>query len=126
MKIISKDFCTFTGVFIVIYMGPCRKSYVLLVRKFRTSEMLDKLSPIPKLCDIKLSHILDGRYIFFSLVREPTCLPYLFNLLFDIFKSFPVFVMIEFEYWISCQLCRFRCNSGIVYVLHNFANVLPD
>ena len=95
MKIISKDFCTFTGVDIAIYMGPCRKSYILLVRKFWTSEMLDKWSPASKLSDIKLSHIPDGRHIFL-LVRESTCPPYLLNLFFDIFKAFSVFVMIEF------------------------------
>ena len=62
----SKDFCTFTGVYTAIYMGPCRRSYILLVRKFRTSEMLDKWGPTSKLSDIKLSHYPDGRYIFFT------------------------------------------------------------
>ena len=95
MKVISKGFCKFTGVYIAIYMGPCRKSYFLLVRKFRASVMLDKWSPTFKLSDIKLFHIPDGRYIF-SLAREPTCRPYLLNLFFDIFKSFSVFVMIDF------------------------------
>ena len=57
--------------------------------------MLDKWSSTSKLSNIKLSHIPDGRYIF-SLVKESTCPPYLLNLLFDIFKPFPVFVIIEF------------------------------
>ena len=69
MKIISKDFCTFSVVYIAIYMGPCRRSYILLVRKFRTSEMLEKWSPTSKLSDIKLSHIPDCRYIFFTCTR---------------------------------------------------------
>ena len=48
--------------------------------------------------------------IFFSLAREPTCPPYLLNLFFDIFKSFPLFTMIEF--W--------------VLALHSFYNVFAD
>ena len=32
----------------------------------------------------------------------------------------------NFEYWISYQLCRFRCKSATAYVLHNFSNVLAD
>ena len=54
MKIIFKDFCTFTVVYVAIYMGPCCKSYILLVRKFQNSEMLDKWSPTSKLSDVKL------------------------------------------------------------------------
>ena len=42
MKIVSKDFCTFLGVYIAIYMGLCCKSYILLVPKFRTSKLLIK------------------------------------------------------------------------------------
>ena len=57
--------------------------------------MLDKWSSTSKLSNIKLSHIPDGRYIF-SLVQESTCPQYLLNLLFDIFKPFPVFAIIEF------------------------------
>ena len=69
MKIVSKVFCTFTGIYTAIYMGPCRRSYILLVRKFRTSEMLDKWSPTSKLWDIKLFHYPDCRYIFFTCTR---------------------------------------------------------
>ena len=76
MKIFSKDFCTFTGVYVAIYMGPCRRSYILLVQKFRTSEMLDKWSPTSKVSVIKLSHYPHGQYNFW-LVREPTCPLYL-------------------------------------------------
>ena len=95
-KIVSKDFCTFTGVYIAINMGPCHRSYILIVQKFWTSKMLDKWSPTSKLSNIKLSHYLDGRHIFFTW-REPACLPYLLNLFFDIFKSFPLFIMTEFR-----------------------------
>ena len=47
------------------------------------------MKPRTKVSDIKLSHI-------FSLVRKPTYRPYLLNQFFDILKSFPVFVIIEF------------------------------
>ena len=60
MEIDSKDFCTITGVYIAIYMGPCRRSYILYFRKFRTSEMLDKWSATSKLSDTKLSHYPDS------------------------------------------------------------------
>ena len=70
MKIVSKDFYTFIGVYTAIYMGPCRRSYILLVQNFRTSEMLNRWSPTSKLSNIKLSHYPDVRYIFLF-VREP-------------------------------------------------------
>ena len=57
--------------------------------------MLYKWSPASKLSDIRLPHIPNGWYIS-SLVQEPTYSAYLLKLLFDIFKSFPVFVIIEF------------------------------
>ena len=69
MKIIPKEFCTFTGLYIAVYIGPYHKSYILLVRKFPTSEMPDKLSPTSKLSDFKLSQIPDGGYIFFTCTR---------------------------------------------------------
>ena len=47
-------------------MGPCRRSYILFVRKFWTSEMFGKWSPTSKLSDIKLSHYPDRWYIFFT------------------------------------------------------------
>ena len=36
-----KDSCVFIGVYIAIYMSPYCRSYILLVRKFRLSEMLE-------------------------------------------------------------------------------------
>ena len=69
IKIVSKDFCTFTGVYTAIYVGPCCRSYVLFARKRRISEMLGKLSPTFKLYDIKFSHYPDGRYTFFTCTR---------------------------------------------------------
>ena len=55
--------------------------------------MLEKWSTTSKLSDNKLSHTLDSQYIF-SLVREPTCPPYVLHLFFDMFKSFLIFVII--------------------------------
>ena len=115
MKIVSKDFCTFTGVYTTIYMGPCRRSYILLVRKFRTSEMLNKWSPTSKLFDIKFSHYSDGRYIFFTCTRSR--LSSILNLIFDIFKSFSLFIWLNFEYWLTCQICWFGCKTAAAYVL---------
>ena len=62
--------------------------------------MLDKWSPTSKLSDIKFSHYPDGRY-FFHLYENP---PVPHNMMvisikpgfFYIFKSFPLFIMIEF------------------------------
>ena len=47
--------------------------------------------------------------IFFSLVRELACPPYLLNLFFHIFKFFPMFAMIEFAQFL--RLC------GLVFLL---------
>ena len=69
MKIVSKDFCTFTAI------------SVYKAIKFPTIQMVD---------------------IFFSLVWQPACLPYPLNLFFDIFKSFPLFIMIEF--WVLANM----------------------
>ena len=66
MKIVSKNFCTFAGVYTAIHMSSCCRSYNLLVQKFWTSEMLDKWSPTSKLSDVKFSHYSDGRHIFFT------------------------------------------------------------
>ena len=96
---VAKDFCTFAG----IYVGPCYMSYILF-RKFRTSEMLDKWNPTSKLSGIKLCQVPDGQYIF-SLARESTCPPYLLKLCFYIFKSFPMFIMIEF--WVLNYMSTF-------------------
>ena len=82
--------------------------------------MLDEWSPTSKLSDIKLSHTVD---IFSLLVREPTCLPYLFSISSNLFPCFPCF---HFEYWITRQLCWSRCKSVAVYVSLRFSNILVD
>ena len=95
----SKDFCTFAG----IYVGPCRMSYILL----------PKISNFRNVGQVK-SHIQAARYqtvpsfrrsIYFFLARESTCPPYLLNLCFDIFKSFPMFIVIEF--WVLNNMSTF-------------------
>ena len=57
--------------------------------------MLDKWNLTSKLSNIKLSHIPNARYIFFPCTRihlpdKPI------KTVLDIFKSFSVFIMIEF------------------------------
>ena len=63
-------------------------------------------------------HSRQSIYIF--LLRVPTCLPYLFLI------SSNLFPWLNFEYWITCQLCRFRCKSATVYVLLHFSDVLAN
>ena len=114
MKIVSKDFCIFTGIYTAIYMDPCRRPYTLLV-------------PTSKLSDIKFSHYPDGRYILFTCTRTGlSAIP--IKLVFFFFSSnlFPCFLWLNFVYWLTCYLYRFRCNSATAYVLHNFSNVLAD
>ena len=92
MKIFPKDFCTFTGVYVAIYIGPC------LVRKFRTSEMFDNWSPTSKLSDMKLSHYPDGQYIVFICTRN-----HLFALSIKlVFWFFQIFsrVYYDSEFWV--------------------------
>ena len=111
MKIVFKDFCTFTGVYTAIYMGPCRRSYILLVRKFRTSEMLDKWSPTSKLSDIKSFHYPDCRYIFFTFFHKPpVCHTYQTYFLISS-NLFPRLLWLNFEYCLTCKLYHFRCKS---------------
>ena len=89
LETVERRFLYIYSIYIVIYMRPCRRSYILLIRIFRTSEMLDEWSPTSKLSDIKLSHIPDSQYIFLF-VCEPTCLPYLFLISSNLFPCFPV------------------------------------
>ena len=126
MKIASKDFCTLTAVCIAIYIGPCRRSYILLVREFQTSKMLGKWSPTSKLSGIKLSHYLDGRYIFFHLYENPPVW-FIYQICVLISSDlFPCLLWLNFEYWITCKLGWFRCKCVTDNVLHNFSNVLAD
>ena len=123
MKIVSKDFCTFTGVYIAIYMGPCRRSCIILVWKFRTSEMLEKWSPTSKLSHIKLSNYPDSRYIFSTCTRTHlSAIP--IKLVFWYLQIF--YRVYNFEYLMTCQLCWFGCKAATVYVSDNFSEVLED
>ena len=123
MKIVSKDFCTFTGVYIAIYMGPYHRSCIVLVWKFQTSEMLDKWSPTFKLSHIKLSHYPDSRYIFSTCTRT-----HLFTIRIKlVFWNLQIFsCLYNFEYWMTCQLCWFRCKAVTVYVSDHLSEVLED
>ena len=41
-------------------------------------------------------------------------------------NPFSHLLWLNFEYWITCQVCRFTCKSATVYVLYNFSIVLAD
>ena len=60
MKIVSEDFCIFTGVSTAIYIGPCRRSYILLVRKISNFQNTGQVK----------SNIQAVRYQFFPLSRR--------------------------------------------------------
>ena len=64
------------------------------------------------------SHIQADQYqiVPHSRQSKPTYLLYLLNLFFYIFKSFSVLLWVNFEHWITCEFCRFRCKSWTVYV----------
>ena len=119
---LNEDFYTFTGVYTAIYMGSRCRSYILHVQKCQTSEMLDEWSPTSKLSDIKLSHIPDGWNIYLLHENLPVC-----HTCFWYLQIFPrVFPWLNFEYWITCHLCWFRCKLATFYVLLHFSNVFAD
>ena len=121
MKIISKYFYTFTGVYIAIYMGPCHKSYILLVRKFRISEMLDKWSLASKLSDIKLSHIPDGRYIFFTCTRTHlSAIP-----IKPVFWYFKIFSRVCYDWVLSIGYHVNFADLGVTLGLSTFCIIFP-
>ena len=116
MKIVSKDFCTFTGVYIAIYMGQCRRSCIILVGnvlKCWKNEVPHPSSPISNCPTIQTVGI------FFPLVREPTCPPYLLNLFFDIFKSFPVFIILSVGWHVNFA------DLGVRLRLSTFRIIFP-
>ena len=39
-------------------------------------------------------------------------------------KLFLFLLWLNFEYWITCHVCLFRCKSATVYFLHNFPTFL--
>ena len=102
-------------------MGRCRRSYILLVRKFRTSEMLDKWSPTSKLCNIKFFHYPDCRYIFFTCTRTHLSTipikPFLISS-----NLFPCLLWLNFEYWLCIVFTTFL-RTGI---LHDFTWIFID
>ena len=64
--------------------------------------MLDKLSPTSKLSDIKFSNYPDGRYTFFTCTRTRLSAIPTKPVFFYIFKSFTLFIMIEF--WVLVNM----------------------
>ena len=123
MKIVFKDFCLFTSVNIPIYMGSYRRSYIILVWKFQTSQMLEKWSRTSKLSHIKLYHYPDSQYIFSTCTRTHlSAIP--IKLAFWYLQIFSC--VYNFECWMTCQLCWFRCKAATVYVLDNFSEVYED
>ena len=125
MKISSKDFCTFTGVFTAIYILLVAGSTSYLSENVELPKCWTSEVPYPS-CPISNCPTIQTVDIFYSLVRESTCPPYLLSLFFDFSNLFPCFLRLNFEYWITYQLYLFRCKSAIAYVLHNFSNFLAD
>ena len=121
MNIVSKDFCSFTGVFIAIYMGPCRRFYILLVQKFRTSEMLDKWSPTYKLSDVKLSHCPDGWYIFFTCMRTHlSAIP-----IKSVFWYPQIFSLVYYNWILSIRFHVSLADLGVSVRLSTFCIIFP-
>ena len=63
-------------------------------------------------------------YLLHLYENPPACIPA--KPVFWYLQFFPVYIWLNFEYWITCQLCRFRCKSATVYVLINFSNLHAD
>ena len=63
-----------------------------------------------------------GIYIFCLYENPPVCHTCFWYL--QIFSR--VLPWLNLDYWITCQLCQFRCKSVTIYVLHNFSSVLAD
>ena len=104
-----------------IYMGPCRRSYILLVRKFRTSEMLDKWSPTSKVLDIKLYHIADGRYIFFTCTRTHlSTIPKK-----PVFWYFQIFSHVFYDWVLSFGYHVNFADLGVALGLSTFCIIFP-
>ena len=95
-------------------MDRCRRSYMLLVRKFRTSEMLDKWRPTSKLPDIKLFHYPDYRYIVFTCTRTR-----LSAIRFKpIFWHLQIFSLVYYDWILSIAFAEFLQRfCGLVFFL---------
>ena len=81
MKIVSQDFCTFTGVCTIIYMGRVAGPTSYLSENIEFPKCWTSEVQHPS-CPISNFPIIQTVDIFLSLVREPVCPPYLLNLLF--------------------------------------------
>ena len=116
MKIVSKDFCTFTGVYIAIYMGPCRSSCTILSENFELLKCWINEVPHPS-SPISNCPTIQTVGIFFPLVQEPTCLPYLSNLFFDIFKSLPVFIILSVGWHVNFADLSVRLRLSTFWII---------
>ena len=63
---------------------------------------------------------------FFHLYENPIVL--LIYLTYYLISSdlFQCLLRLDFECWITFQLCQFRCNYATVHALHNFSSVFAD
>ena len=118
MKIVSKDFFTFTGFYRAINVGPCRRSCITIVWKFGTSEMLEDEVPHPS-SPISNCPTIQTVDIFFPLVREPTCPSYLLNLFVDNFKSFTMFINLTIGWHVNFA------DLGVRLRLSTFRIIFP-
>ena len=120
-----RDFCTFTGVCTAIYMGSCHRSYILLVQKFQTFEMLDKWSPTSKMSDIEFPHYPDGWYIFFTCTRTGLSA----KPIKPVFSYLQIFSLVYYDkFWALANIltsCRFRCKSATAIFCIIFPTFFP-
>ena len=81
-------------------MGSYRRPCIILVWKFQTSQMLEKWSRTSKLSHIKLYHYPDSQYIFSTCTRTHlSTIP--IKPVFDIFKSFSVFIILSIGWHVN-------------------------
>ena len=95
----------------------------------------------PKISDVRnvgqvKSHIKAVRYqivphsrrsiYFFHLYENPPVRHTYWTCFMISSNPFSHLLWLNFEYWITCQVCRFTCKSATVYVLYNFSIVLAD
>ena len=110
----NKDFC----VYIAIYISPRCNSYILLVREFWTSKMLDEWSPTSKLLATKLSQILDNWYIFFTCMRT-----HLSAITF--FWYFQFFSSVFYDWVLSTEYYVNFTDLGVTLGLSTFCIIFP-
>ena len=112
MKIVSKDFCAFIGISIRPFTwarlaGPTScLSDNLELPKCWTGEFPHRSCPISNCPTVQTFDI------FFSVVWELACPLYLLILFLISSNLSSCLLWLNSEYWLTCQLCRFRCKSA--------------